>query len=660
MTLPFKQIACLDMETFYSDSYGLGKLDTTEYIRSPQFEAQTAALKLVGSEGRPHVWVGHEEIYRGLREIDWSVTACLAHHTNFDGLILTHHFGVFPCFWLDTMGMARFAFGVDSSASLAAVTEKMGRPGKVNKGALVNVKGKRLADFTPEELAHLRLYNGDDVEDTIFVYQGLSTIVPEDELKLIDITVRMYAEPTMLLDGKRLETLYHAELERKKGILERLAKPMAYTLEQEHARQEARHAAYEAKGKVYAKPRLSTNELVMKELASAEKFALHLEAAGVEPPQKISPRTGQPAYAFAKNDLEFKELLEHPSELVRDLVEGRLMAKSTIVESRAAKLMGRANYPTPIYLNYYGARTGRWSGGDGCNWQNPPRRGPGAEIRKALRAPQGTMMCIADASQIEARMNAWKAGQFDKLEVFARYDRKEGPDVYCYAAQGIYGRPIDAKRDPDERFVGKVLELSAGYGAGAPKINYMFRVGQFGPPVQQTLEETTAHLAGWRQTNHLIHAKHKVHERTAMLAFVGMREIEDGPVVFEGHRRGGYIHLPNGGYIYYPGLRQDEDGGMVYDSRNGPVRLWGGLITENIIQALSRVLLGQQMLRMQEEFPDMRIVMSTHDEVGLIIAKHRIEELAHRVKIIMSTPSAWAEGVPLNADVKVAAFYDKS
>ena len=660
MSLPFQQIACLDFETFYSDAYGLGKLDTTDYIRSSEFEAQTLALKVIGTSGRPAVWVGFDEIYRGLRAIDWSVTACLAHHTNFDGLILTHHFGVYPCFWLDTMAMSRFVFGVDCGAGLDAVAKRMGFKGKENKEALANVKGKRLADFSPEELAHMRLYNGDDVEDTISVYEGLATIVPEEELKLIDITVRMYAEPTMLLDGKRLEALYLAEIERKKGILERLAEPMRYVIDSQLADQEAKYAAYEAKGKTYAKPRLTVNQLVMKELGSADKFAAHLEAAGIDPPQKISPRTGLPAFAFAKNDLEFKELLDHPSELVRDLVEGRLMAKSSIVESRAGKLLRRANFPTPIYLNYYGARTGRWSGGDGCNWQNPPKRGPGAEIRKALMAPDGTMMCIADASQIEARMNAWKAGQVDKLEVFARYDRKEGPDVYCYAAQGIYGRVIDAKRDPDERFVGKVLELSAGYGAGAPKINYMFRVGQFGPPVYQTLEQTTEHLAGWRRTNHLIHAQHKIHERTAMLAFLGQREIEDGPIVFEGHRRGGYIHLPNGGYIYYPDLHQDESGGMVYISRNGPVRLWGGLITENIIQALSRVLLGQQMLRMQEEFPDMRIVMSTHDEVGLIIAKARIEELAHRTKVIMSTASDWAAGVPLNADVKIAAFYDKS
>lgn len=660
MALPFQQIACLDFETYYSDSYGLGKLDTTEYIRSAEFEAQTLALKVIGSEGRPQVWVGYDEISRGLRAIDWSITACLAHHTNFDGLILTHHFGVYPCFWLDTMGMARFVFGVDCGASLDATAKRMGLEGKKNKGALENVKGRRLADFSPEELAYLRLYNGDDVEDTISIYQGLSTIVPEDELKLIDITVRMYAEPTMLLDGERLSYLYQSELERKKGILDRLAVPMAEQLERLLTEQDAKYAAYAAKGKTYKDPPKTRNEFVMAELSSSGKFASWLEHAGVEPPQKISGRTGLPSYAFAKNDLEFKELLEHPNELVRDLVEGRLMAKSTIVESRSLKLLGRANYPTPIYLNFYGARTGRWSGGDGCNWQNPPRRGPGAEIRKALRAPPGTMMCIADASQIEARMNAWKAGQYDKLEVFARYDRKEGPDVYCYAAQGIYGRPIDAKHDPDERFVGKVLELSAGYGAGAPKINYMFRVGQFGPPVYQTLDETTEHLAGWRRTNHMIHAQHKIHERTAMLAFFGLREIEDGPVIFEGHRRGGYIHLPNGGYIFYPGLHRDEEGGMVYASRNGPVRLWGGLITENIIQALSRVLLGQQMLKMQDEFPDMRIVMSTHDEVGLIIAKARIEELAHRVKIIMSTPESWAAGVPLNAEVKIAAFYDKS
>jgi DNA polymerase len=660
MSLPFDQIACCDYESFYSDDFGFGKLAMTEYVRGDQWETQTCAMKVVGAKGRPVVWVGHDEIYRGLRTIDWSRTAFMAHNTNFDGLISTHHFGVYPCFWIDTLAMARFVLGVDKPLGLDQLSQRLGRGGKENKAALTNVKGRRLADFSPEELEHMKRYNGDDVEETIFFYETFKTNVPENEMKLIDITTRMYAEPVMLLDGDRLQRLYESELERKKGILERLAEPLAYTLEKQLADQEAKYRAYEAKGKTYAKPRLTRNQILMKEMGSAEKFSLHLQAAGIEPPVKVSGRTGQPAFAFAKNDLDFKVLLDHPTEHVRDLVEARLMSKSSIVETRSETLLKRVDYPTPIFLNYCAARTQRWGGGDGVNWQNPPRRGPGAEIRKALVAPQGTKMIIADASQIEARMNAWLNGQEDKLDVFRLYDAKLGPDVYCFAATSIYGRYIDAELNPEERFVGKVFELAAGYGAGAAKINYMFRCGQFGPPMVQDLEDTKVNLKKWRKTNNKIEAGWGALDRSAKLAFLGDREIEYGPLIFELGKRGGYIHGPHGGYMFYPNIEQNDEGGVTYIGRNGPVRMWGGIWDVHACQFLSRVLLGEQMVQIAEEFPESRIVMSTHDEVGIIIEIAKAERMAHRVKEIMSTPSWWCEEIPLNADVKVADFYNKS
>ena len=66
------------------------------------------------------------------------------------------------------------------------------------------------------------------------------------------------------------------------------------------------------------------------------------------------------------------------------------------------------------------------------------------------------------------------------------------------------------------------------------------------------------------------------------------------------------------------------------------------------------------MLQIQDEFPEARIVMSTHDEIGMIIEKRKAERLAERTKIIMSTPSDWCTGVPLNADVQIDSFYSKA
>ena len=131
-------------------------------------------------------------------------------------------------------------------------------------------------------------------------------------------------------------------------------------------------------------------------------------------------------------------------------------------------MLGYVGQPLPIYLAYWAAHTGRWGGGDKVNWQNLPRRGEGAELRRAIQAPPGHLLVFSDASQIEARLNAWDAGQWDKVDDFAA-----GADIYRRSASKGYNKPEDQITD-DERFVFKTLELGCGYGAGPYKVNYMF------------------------------------------------------------------------------------------------------------------------------------------------------------------------------------------
>lgn len=614
MALPFDDIAVVDYETYYDDEYTLKKMSTTDYIRDPRYKTQSASIHLL-SQGTTRGVEG-KDVGRVLKEIDWRRTAFLAHHAQFDGLITTHHYGVYPAFWLCSMSMARMALGVDQPVGLDALAKRLGIKGKEKAENLKKTAGKR--DLSPEELAALLEYNIDDGDTTLQFWHYFRPFVPEEELKLIDLTIRMYAEPTLLIDGERVEALHKAEVDRKAAV-------------------------FEAAG------------VDIKDLSSASKFAQRLMELGVTPPQKISAKTGRPTYAFAKNDLAFKELETHPDERVRTLVEARLLSKSTLVETRSAAILRRTGLPTPIYLNYYGARTGRWSGGDGVNWQNLPRRGNGAELRKSLVAPKGTMLVISDASQIEARLNAWDAGQDDVVEAF-----RIGEDVYCLNATGIYGYEVTPDMK-DERFVGKVFTLGGGYGAGAPKINHMLKVGQFGPPVFQELEKTADDLRAWRAAMRYIVAKWKQNERIATHAFLNRTVVEDGPVTYEGTQRGGYMHGPNGSYVFYPNVFYSEtERQMCYMSRNGLVRLYGGILTENRIQYLARLALGAQMVRMQEELECIRIATSTHDEVVVVAAEEDADYVAKRVNAIMSETPWWAPGLPLNADTKIAPIYNKS
>lgn len=329
-TQHYDHVACVDFETFWAKDFTLASktMSMTEYIRSPRFEAQTCAVKLDTWPTAIGV-AGFDEIKRLLNEIDWTNTAFLAHHTHFDGLIATHHFGIAPVFWLDTMSISRAVYGIDVSHSHAALSARLGRAAKQRAGALGDTCGKYLADMTPETIEALLEYNIDDANEEMENFLTIKDYLPQDELRIIDATIRMYCEPTLELDKELLLALHGREVTRRNGLIE-------------------------------------SAETTSEVLGSPRKFADLLRSLGVVPPMKISPRTGKLAYAFAKTDLAFKALLDHEDEAVRRAVEARLGNKGSIVETRSARFAQRADLPTPVYLSYAAARTLRWGGGDLC------------------------------------------------------------------------------------------------------------------------------------------------------------------------------------------------------------------------------------------------------------------------------------------------------
>ena len=143
--------------------------------------------------------------------------------------------------------------------------------------------------------------------------------------------------------------------------------------------------------------------------------------------------------------------------------DARKAVKSRIAETRAQRFIDATHDDGTISvpLRYYAAHTGRFGGTEKINMQNMPRN---SELRKALCAPPGHLVFVADLSNIEARMLAWLADEDDLLAQFAA-----GDDIYSNLATEIYGRPINKHDDPTERFVGKTAVLGLGYGMGANK-----------------------------------------------------------------------------------------------------------------------------------------------------------------------------------------------
>jgi len=413
----------VDFETYYSNDYSLTKLTTEEYIRDPRFQIIGVGISL---DGDTPLWISgsHTEIKNKLLTLaDWDESAVLCHNTMFDGAILEWVLQLHAAFYFDTLCIARAVHGVDAGGSLAKLVQRyeLGEKGT----EVVNALGKRLEDFSPEELTRYGEYCKNDASLTTALFKKLVVQFPESELSLIDMTLKMFLRPTLRLDDALLVTRLEEVREEKQELLNGLMQEL----------------------------NCADEESVRKKLCSNPQFAAILRERSVEPPMKISPRTGKEAYALAKNDEGFMALQEHEDPIVQQLCAVRLGTKSTLEEARIERFLGigqRNRGFLPVPLKYYGAHTGRWSGMDSINFQNLPSRDKRKKaLKNSVVAPSGHVIVDCDSSQIEARVLAWWAGQDDVVQAFA-----DGEDVYSTFATKIYGRPI-SKNAPIERFVGK-------------------------------------------------------------------------------------------------------------------------------------------------------------------------------------------------------------
>lgn len=594
-------IITVDFETYYSADLGFAKQTTEEYVRDPRFEVVGVAVQI--NDGEPE-WFSGDMLgtYAFLKKYDWENSLALAHNAMFDGFILSEHFQIKPKGWLDTLSMGRALHGTNVGGSLKVLAEfyDVGV-----KGDEVNdAKGLRRTDFPAQQLAEYGEYCKNDVRLTWDLFNLMSQGFPPTELRLIDLTIKMFTEPVLQLDEQKLNVHLHRERQRKAELLENFDKD---------------------------------------DLMSNDRFAELLRTWGVEPPMKKSPATGKETYAFAKTDEAFKELLGHPNTEVQALVAARLGTKSTIEETRTERFIGIARRgPMPVPLRYYAAHTGRWGGDDKLNLQNLPR---GSALKKCILAPAGYMMIDSDSSQIEARTLAWLAGQDDLVEAFDR-----GEDVYKIMASAIYGKTVE-EITKDERFVGKTTILGAGYGMGAAK--FQAQLKNFGVVV--ALDEAKRIIDTYRATYPKITALWKA-AGTALEAILRNQLTElgrDGILKIEGKDG---IKLPNGLYIRYPNLRQkaDEETGkveIVYDTKKGraviPNRIYGGKVIENVCQALARIIIGDQMLLIAKKY---RVVMTVHDAVACIAPTEEVDRAQEYVEMCMRIRPKWGLELPLNCE----------
>jgi DNA polymerase len=621
-------VITLDFETFYSREFSLTKFTTEEYVRSPQFETIGVAIK---HGGLPTMWVPKPDVEAALAAIDWSDKMVVCQNTAFDGAIMAWRYGVKPMAWFDIMGMSRALYPHERSHSLAAQAERAGIGAKGNE--VLNALGKHFSDFTEEELDKYGDYCINDVELTYTLFNRyLAEGFPRQELRLLDLTLRMYIEPVLELDLPLLKSHLEEVRERKLTLLETVRDQML-----KDANPDFVHTIFSEGTKG-----------IKKLLMSNEKFAETLRTFGVVPPTKVSTATGKTAYAFAKTDDGMKALEEHPDDRVQALVAARLGNKTTLEETRTERFIGMASRGAfPIPLRYYGAHSGRWSGQDKVNMQNLPARGANAnKIKRAILAPKGHVIIDCDSAQIEARTLAWLAGQDDLVQAF---ENKE--DVYCIMASAIYNRPI-TKADKTERQVGKTVILGAGYGVGHVKLRAFLKLAA---GVDYSETEAKGIIDTYRNKYYKIpELWRKANDSLSAMSFGNSMQIDAVGLI---HATPQGITLPSGLHIQYPGLMKvvmDGKEQWTYTSKGLASRVYGGLVVENFCQAVARCVVGEQMLRIAKRY---QVVLTVHDAVACIAKEEEAAEAQAYVEECMSWRPKWAQGLPLACESGLGASY---
>ena len=646
---PFTRILVLDFETRWcSKSYTLSKSTTEAYIRDKRFKAFGVGYKWYGDADDKIYWLGEKEVKPFFDRIDWSSTAVLAHNAQFDCAILSWVYGAKPAFIFDSLSMARALRGIEVGNSLAKLAEELRLP---EKGRAVH-STDGLSELTPDIEAELAAYCKHDVFLCEKVFDHLVQGYPTKELKLIDLTLKMFTNPCLELDEGTLVEAIHEERERREGLLSKL-------------------------------------DIAESDLASNDKFASILRKLGVEPPlkkKKATPKNPNPTgytYAFAKNDALFQALLNGDSEDIALLCEARLAVKSLLERTRAQRFLDISRRGTlPVPLNYYGAHTGRWSAskGSGINLQNLKR---GSFLRKSISAPEGYSLIVADLSQIEPRVLAYLCDYRELLQIFS-----SGQDAYSLFGTRVFGKTVSKEGTPDLRQASKAILLGAGYGMGWHSFASQLLTGFLGAPpvlydkafakqagvdadifkkfvdwdknVERALEiprictdeqiivhsvaaktlidkyrlEAQAVTEFWYMCNELIH-----------LSLAGGKERRHKGLIF----RKGEIVLPSGLSLKYPDLQAqpDEKGRIQWVYGKDKKKLYGGKIVENIVQAVARCVMTDGMLKIQRRYP---CVLTVHDECCIITPEAEAESAYEFMLDCMTTPPKYMPGIPLAAD----------
>lgn len=308
-------------------------------------------------------------------------------------------------------------------------------------------------------------------------------------------------------------------------------------------------------------------------------------------------------------------------------------------------------------------------------------------LRSEIIAPKCKKLVVADYSNVEGRVLAWAAGEAWKIQAFKDYDEGHGHDLYKVAYSRAFGvKPDDVL--PWQRQVGKVLELSMGYGGGPAALarfaraygidlksmaenvksqsspsqwakasdsyDYFLKIGMTGGLTREVFTACEALKRAWRESNPRIVAYWKTVGDGVMAVLADpRRKVKAGPCVIDRTTSFLRVQLPSGRYLSYPYPQVSDIGkadSFTYLGVHQMSRKWmrlesyGAKCVENIIQAMSCDILCHALLRL--DAAGYKTVLTVHDEAiteAPDTPKYSLEGMSKE----MTTLPDWATGLPL-------------
>lgn len=398
------------------------------------------------------------------------------------------------------------------------------------------------------------------------------------------------------------------------------------------------------------------------------------------------------------------ELVRHPNALPKSTARA-LVIRSQLAKASTRKLekmldtVSRDGRVRGL-LQYHGASTGRWAGRlvqpqnfpralfkedmdrlvANIKKQDPElldRLYPSAmdAIATCLRgmfiAAPGKVFHVCDFSAVEARVTFWVANCDAGLEVFAKSDRGECEDIYCVTASDLVGFEVKKAEHANERQLGKITVLGCGYQMGWAKLQY-----QAEKDYKVILED--------HEAQGMVNLYRDKYQEVKWLWY-GLNDAAIATVkTGNPHSYNNIVYdlvndaaglwltciLPNGRRLWYYepiiekvstpwGEMKDSLTYMGRDNKHGGawgrVRTYGGMLVENVVQAISRDLMVEAMIRVENK--GYKIVLTVHDEVISEDDKD-FGSQGEFNQLMVETPP-WATGCPIAVEGDTITRYQK-